>query len=551
MAISALAPLPASAGFSDCTDSSYLGRFPDAPSAGGILCVEQFRFSYATPEGSRSIRAISDVSAGWAVPPAMVASAERGARAAAVAMAQLGSYAIDDITILLLDDTHSFTESPEILAITDGRRDPAGARTGECLVTLYGLTSHSSDLEIAVTTAHEIFHCLQYASLTAAQMGSYGRGGTWWIEGSAEYFSALAVSGSQSKTDRGAAFDDAVGAGIPLNEMGHQSSPFFFWLGETRGANTLIPFLHAMAGADGAASQRSAMRAALPDAQWLQFAQSYVDGRIAHPQGGNLALSPSPSETRRVSAPGTQRVTLAPFAILFATVDYDCGTWGNSVTPSNANIGLRRESERNWGAWPEEIEVEEGAPGTYWLAGMNTGDSNQTVSDQVERRRACVPCGPTARLDVCLNGTWQVTGGGPIEWMRANGIPLRNARKGPSIITFRSDGVYGTEPVTGALELRDDDSVARGEGYATAAFGRWSAKDGELHICQDAGGVRGTVTLTTRDTRVTRPVTRAGAGQLDMRYSCTAGQLVTNLPIRGLPPMQTTYGKLAEEVPRP
>ena len=118
----------AQADFDDCTAADYLARFPGAPSAAGLLCVEHFRFAYATPEGERQMRAISDVAAGWAAPPTLVAGVERGAREAAAAMGALGSYAIDDVTLLLLDDVHGFGESPEVLAITDGRRDPAGSR---------------------------------------------------------------------------------------------------------------------------------------------------------------------------------------------------------------------------------------------------------------------------------------------------------------------------------------------------------------------------------------------------------------------------------------
>jgi hypothetical protein len=98
---------------------------------------------------------------------------------------------VDDVTLLILDDRFEWgapEEGGEVLATADGRRDGAEARAGECLVTLYGLASGATPEEIAVTTAHEYFHCVQYASLSAAQMSTYGVGGDWWVEGAAEYF---------------------------------------------------------------------------------------------------------------------------------------------------------------------------------------------------------------------------------------------------------------------------------------------------------------------------------------------------------------------------
>ncbi|WP_371224281.1 hypothetical protein [Roseovarius sp. 2305UL8-3] len=544
---------PVWAAFGDCTDPGYLAEFPDAASATSIDCVEHFRIVVATPSGPRQIRGISDISAGWAVPPALMTAIESGAQAAASAMPGLGGYALDDVTLLILDDVRDFDPDRRVLGVADGRGGDGGlGRAGECLVTLYGLAAATDPAEIETTTAHEIFHCLQYATLNGGQMGTYGSGGDWWIEGSAEYFAALAVEGSQPFTDRSAGFDAAVEAGTSLDQLAHDAALFFFWFGQTQGAGALTTFMASMATSGGSSAQHAAMRGALSDDQWLEFAQTYIDGEIAHPQGGSLASSPTPSETLTIDAPGIQRVELVPFAIRYAQLEYTCGTWGNRVSPGSANLSIRRENERDWQKpWPEETDVREGQPGTHRLAGMNTGSGPQTIQNDVERRRACQPCGDTDEVDMCLTGTWQMTGGGPIEWMRSQGLPLTNVRDGPRFVTFNSDGLYGAEPLDISITIRDDERVAVGEGFTTTAFGRWSAKDGTMNICQDAGGLSGKVTMTTPEGEYTQPVSQPGMGQITMAYSCSEGSMSTTMDFSGLSPMVTNYGKIAEEMPRP
>ena len=546
-----LFPVPAQAEFGDCTDPAYLSRFPDAPAAGSILCVELFRFTVATPGGPREIRAIQDVVGDWAAPPGAAGGVERGAREAAAAMAAGGSFATDDITLLLLDDASSLTPGRQPVAVTDGRRDASGARPGECLVSLYGLTPAAAGDEIAVTTAHEMFHCIQFASLSAGQMGTVGGGGDWWIEGSAEYFSAFAVSGSQPFTDRGADFDALVDGGTPLNAMAHEAGVFFFWwAGTAGGPGQLMDFLRAMAGSGGAGAQRAAMRSVLSDDQWLRFATDYADQAITHPQGGGLGSLPSMRETRTVSGDVTETLTLEPFAILLGTFDYDCGTWGHTLNPVNPNLAATLAGA--WADWPEEVDARDGRPSTLRFAGMHTGDSDDEVEIEIERRRSCEPCAGTDRVDACVSGVWQMTSGGPVEWMRAQGLPITGHAEGPRYATFLSDGSYTAAPLGVSLTVEIDDTRGDAIGGSTTAFGRWSAADGILNICQDAGMVSGTVTVTTPRGSFSGPVSQDGAGVLSMPYSCSeGGTMSTSTPIPGMAPIQTGYTRIADAPERP
>jgi hypothetical protein len=540
-----LLPMAAFADFGDCRSPGYLGLFPDAADAHGLDCVEIFNFSYSSPSGERSIRAIKDLSGGWAFASGAEAEVERASRLAAAAFSDLGSYDIDDVTILFLDAAHDFSERPRriVLAMTDGRGGVGGGRAGECLITLYAL-SPSADL--AVTVAHEIFHCLQFRSLTSAQMATTGVGGSWWVEGSAELFAAYTIPESGPSTDRSSRFDANVSAGMALNEMAHDASIFFYWLQGRRGLSALMPFMRAMADSGSASAQRAAMRGALSNADWLQFAQDYADRAIKHPQDYVLDLNPSDDVLLTITESDREQIRLEPFALKQGVVTYACGAWRNTVRRGAEYGALRRESETAWGPYPETIDTETEGELRYRFAAMLTDDTPLQYEVEIERTRSCELCGATDEVDICLVGTWKMTGGGPEAWMRANGINIRVTDSGPRIVTYRDDGIYGTPAFGLNTTMRAEDLVAEGEGFVTSAAGRWSAKDGMLNVCQDSGMMSGEVEVTMPSGTSTMPVSQPGAGMITQRYVCSARSLSTTLSFGGMSPMRTEFTKISE-----
>ena len=59
--------------------------------------------------------------------------------------------------------------------------------------------------------------------------------------------------------------------------------------------------------------------------------------------------------------------------------------------------------------------------------------------------------------------------------------PAEFLAAGPRIVTFRDDGVFGSEAFAAGLTIRDEDSVGVGQGFMTVAAGRWSADEGLRH----------------------------------------------------------------------
>jgi hypothetical protein len=547
---------PADAQFMDCMAEGYLDAFADAPTAEGLACLELFRFEVPTPDGPRFIRGIADAGADWAIPSDMVAEAERGARLAGLGFGGLGTFRVDNITLLILDDVHATADltgedpaDPDaprgVLGVALSAPDlPPGARP-ECLITLYGLAPGATDGSLATTVAHEIFHCVQGATYAGPKYDSYGSGGAWWIEGAAEAFAAAVVPESAAYTDRSADFDAAVEARVALNEMEHQAVHFFYWLmGARGGLAALMPFQDAMASSGGAAAQQAAMRGALSGEEWARFAQAYADGTIRHPQGGGLGSVAPEGTVLTIEEAGRFDLPTDPFTLTLGRADFGCGLWGTTARPPAPEMTWTTSTD--WGDLPAEVDTRDGADTAWRLVALprDSGDGGLTV----ERRAGCTPCLGSTEIDACLVGRWELSGGGPEEWMRAQGLTMRTGFDGPRQITLRADGVFATGAFGVTASDSQGDVTVEGEGQVSAAAGSWSVAEGVLNTCISAGGgMAGEVTVTTPETSGTMPTGAPGGGSLSVRYSCSAGELVTTLPMGGgLPDMVTSYRRISD-----
>ena len=182
---------PSQAQFAEC-NSDYARTFEVNAgdtrwSPGTIECVEYFRISVSTPRGPRWIRGIGDINVGALLTPGAIRAVEAGARRSAERMSSLGDYRLDNTSILMAFDVSTPAELSDehtqawkeggAAAWTMPGQGPEGA---ECHVTLFLLGAWSAAVEIPYMTAHELFHCVQEASLSEAQHTALGE---WWIEG--------------------------------------------------------------------------------------------------------------------------------------------------------------------------------------------------------------------------------------------------------------------------------------------------------------------------------------------------------------------------------
>ena len=545
--------------FGDCTDTAYLDSFAEAPTAGEMICVEHFRFAVETPDGTRYIRGISDAAAGWAAPASMIAEVERGARLAANAFGYLGRYSVDNITLLIIEDVYATEElvnhgtGGEVLgvALSDRGPVPGPARPAECLITLFALASGATDGSMAVTVAHEIFHCVQGATYAGPKYQSYSEGGAWWIEGTAEAFAAAAIPESFAFTDRSDDFDTSVEMRYALDRMLHQSVHFFYWLMQTQGGlPALMPFQDAMADTGGRGAQWAAMRAALPPDAWQAFAEAYADSRIYHPQGSALASSPPEGTVMRFDATGRQTLPLEPFAISLGRASYGCGVWDNTAAPDAPQMTWKpgdAGADDGWRPLPDELDTREGRDADWRFVTLPTDDSLTEGEVNAERRRGCTPCMGTSAIDACLVGTWSMSGGGPAEWMALQGFPGNPASSGGEQMVLGADGAFASAGFEVSLDELRNGLALEGDGRVGAAWGSWSAEAGSVNFCVGAGGgMGGNVAITSNDGSGGMSVRGPGGGSISMSYSCAGGSMSTVLDMPRLPDMVTYYSKIAE-----
>lgn len=540
--------IPAHAGFGDCADADYLNRFDARFDTGDYDCVEPLRVPVVTGDGTRHIRVLHDLNADWILEPSTMRDFERGVRASVAALGTIGRYSMSDVTILLADDFSppSGTEAfSSIMGMANGAAD-----SDECLIVLYLISAGGSHEEAAATVAHEIFHCVQAATFSPGQYGAYRSegGAAWWIEGSAEWFSSLALPDDSIYQERVDSFD-AISPDTPLHEMTYSALPFFLWHAQRHGNSATMVFLSGMADSSAASEQMQAMAASLDASEWLRFAQDYFDREIRRPHGTPLRFSPV-GEVWSWTGSRTERLRLEPFVLQRSFMQIDCGEWEASMTPPDAPYSSRtsRASGGHWGEFPPRITVS-GDTQQRLFIGFNATPTPLPLQIRLDQQSSCNACAGVTTADQCLVGNWQEISGGAAEWIRSNlshGVRAQ-ASINRQAMTLGADGNFSTTPLSGTFSL-DAGPDGRSEGRVAnvQSSGRWSSSDGRLHLCP---------AIQTYDAQA-RMITRSGGAipiplpaasvpvPKSLTYTCIADTLHTELPIPGMPPLSTTFKRV-------
>jgi hypothetical protein len=386
-----LSSLPAQAGFPDCSEPAYRAQFDPRLETIPYDCVERLRIEVPTETGVSEIRLIHDRNAAWALSSGVVEEFERGLRASADALRRIGPFRLDHVTVLLIDGLPPRDRSSEDFSNIAAQTAASGS---ECRIGVYLLSAGGRMEHAASVVAHELFHCVQEATLSPAQIGSSsggtGAGGDWWLEGSAEWFAALALPELGALPDRLARFDD-VSDDTPLYEMAYEAVVFFLWLSDEKGPASIVPFLRGMAGSAGAGAQRRAMQSALSEDEWLTFAEAYLDRRIKHPHGTTISVNPSEGDTWRWIETRTQRIVLKPFVIRRGWVEFDCGKWATTVRPDQSYAA--RSEGGSWADLPGHIDTNAGDDARFRFAGFAARSSDLALQVKGDLEAGCRPCG--------------------------------------------------------------------------------------------------------------------------------------------------------------
>ena len=368
-------------------------------------CAAAHEVVVLSEEGTRDIRLVYDASLVDAAAPMLLREFERALHAIPSALQQLGSFRLDPVRVQVTAGSpgeSSIRETalldaippPQPLASTfhghahDMFTDIVGTTSlveGECRIHLHVLSPDARVESAAPVLLHEFFHCVQLATLDAelTQSGAHGMGsgGDWWIEGSAEWFAALALPEVDLLQQRLTRFD-RVSADTPLHQMSYEAVVFFLWLGSARHPWAVIPFLKRMALEPDPAAQAQAMMKALPLEGWMEFARHYMEGRIPHPHDTPLTCRPTLGEDSLAVAKEAD-IELEPFVLYRGWYEAAC-----AAAPEKTS------------ALTNEAAIREQFPF------MSLAAAAEPVFLQLESalKNGCRPCEGAAAIDACLVG---------------------------------------------------------------------------------------------------------------------------------------------------
>lgn len=547
VATSLLGAQPSRAQLPECPDS-YVASFDVAAiggdpawTAGDIDCREYFVERIDTPDGPVEVRGIGDVNVASTLPPGGIEAIRRGVARAGERMQLLGDFGLWNTTILISRARASPTEPQPRFGYASAwtQEGRSGRGATECHVTLFIQMDYTTD-EIQYAVAHELFHCVLHASLDEALLATVHGYGKWWSEGSCEWFAAW-TAGPQSRWPRARQFDEAVANHVTMYNMSYRAAIFFYWYHQHHGGPpAILPFLDRMSPLPDAVSQETHMRNALPAEQWLAFAQAYDDRLIRYPgRASNVNFGQRlEGETWNIAQTSAHARTLKSFVIAVGWTDYACGRWDNDVT--EANVGVRPDHQTGWSRWPSDIDTRDSATAgrRYRMVGLVV-DPGTEVDFQVEteRRESCADCLTRTVIDQCVVGRWRHTDGGPLEYLRRNGVPVTWANQTQLVITMNDDGTFSTNSIAtdaGVIQPLPHGRTARGTGVGetSALRGRWSAENGELLGCIDSGGVpRGTTVIEMPGATHTSPWSGGVAGTGGATtYTCSDTTFTTSAP---------------------
>jgi hypothetical protein len=536
--------LPAHAAFGDCNKPEYLIRF-DSRLAGSsdFFCQESARVPVRSSEGPTHIRMIEHFDSDWARRPGATQAFKNGIDGAVRAMPKLGEFSIPDVTIMLMAGFEPPTIDPNlkkkedfghIAAVTEFLK-----KDDECHITFYLLGLGATADYAAAVVAHELFHCIEAQSLTQAQMstGNFGLpgGGTWWIEGAADWFSTLAVRTPDYLQERVVVFDKASPT-FALNDMAYEAYVFFAWLGGKKTPRAVLPFLRHMAATTGTAAQRRAMMAAMPQDDWHEFAQDYFDQTISDGQGASIGSTPVFKKTIEWTRTHTENTTLKPFVLMRAKLRFNCGRWGVTVRPSDRYTARKDEGRHPWLGVPDVVDVEEGEAKQYLFAAMPASVADIAASVVGNVQQACEGCASVPDIDQCLVGTWEMTVDGVIRWAQRQmpaGARVSGAGLAGSRWAFADDSTYRLDQAPARVGLHMPDQDYRGTGRISGPInGRWSAAGGTLNLCPTTRGLTGTATTSSGRISQTSPMQVGSLMQRASRsYSCSGNRMTMTSPM--------------------
>ena len=400
LTLALLAPGGPALAFGSCTTPGYLQRFDGRlPESLPSECREVLRVNIETARLRVPMRLITyQATPTLDEAPAMTHLRTLAAKTGA-AMHLLGDLDLAQVTILLTDAT-----APGVAA--DGRSGMHAWASGwraddECTIAFFKQPGAITEEYFLISLSHEIFHCVQ-GKTWREKTGLYPVG-TWWIEGTAAYFSHLVVPDTEQLDFLAAAFD-ASSPTTALVDMAYDASIFFLWFDEKQGGPAGVKrFIDAMPASGGREAQIGALRGLMPLDRFAAFAEDYLDAEIRQPGGRRVPTVARVSPTTTFTGPNSKSSRVEPYVVGRETLLFRQGkSYDLKTTVSDgARVRFQESAGGEWRDPPSEIAACK-EDKSYLVAFVTTGDAATAqfaVTDaEALDRRAC-----------CLIGEWKPT----------------------------------------------------------------------------------------------------------------------------------------------
>jgi hypothetical protein len=402
----------------------------------------------------------------------------------------------------------------------------------DCIVSVnMELMTKQEVAAIRSNIAHELFHCVQFWSLPAAALTPGGGNQAWWQEGTANFFTALAVPDAKRTAVDAAAFLSSINT-KPLTLQAYHSTIFFAFLNQ-QGMSTLDAFFKGLATKPGEMAQMQATEQALGDKMLQEFAEAVVDGTIALPSGYVFPALENPVP-QVFSVDGQFEASKTSFTIDARLLSFIGGSF---AVADGARYGVRKSEGGPWGDMPNLVEPVTCSEPVEFLATRFVGTSiAETMGAPfiATRYAECHVCQALTEADQCLVGKWKLRNDSLLSYLKLAATDMKDVRyssvAGTIILSVTPDGK--AQWITDGLDIGaqitvkelfwDIDIEVEMDGIVS---GRWSTGGSEMHFC--AEGVDATYTSRVRMPGMEEDVVTESLPPQDsyMTYECSPNAL--------------------------
>jgi hypothetical protein len=287
---------------------------------------------------------------------------------------------------------------------TNGQQDYFDIDNQACPITMFPKANEDYFLEqYKQIVAHEMFHCVQDWSFP--QTSPY-KAHSWWLEGTADYFSNLVYPSANEEWNALLSFD-RTSRNTPLDGMTYENFIFFQFMANQYSTANLISILSSISSSGGSQSALSGVENISEN--FNRFVVKYLSTGIQDTSGAMILLEhPAATDSKEITDEGEETVSADPFVATRYAVSYkeemrflqEPTTIITDGNFSAVEADFRRDIFR-WSDLPPEVRSECEDDILYVFVVTSTESSKFDYNFRVSEAERAV-------CDPCLLGAWAI-----------------------------------------------------------------------------------------------------------------------------------------------